>query len=129
MKDPSRKLYASVANSSFSLPTFTTNIAPLVVVYGTRPSALPNASASPSNQFVTVKQLAAEYSHIFTEGAIRNLIWQAEAHARNPLPGKRLNGFCAVIHRPGNGRKILLNRSAFLNWITCKKIGEANHGE
>lgn len=73
-------------------------------------------------EWVTVKQLAHEYGHIITESALRNLIWHAEAYQRNPKPGHRSNGFLDLISRPGNARKVLLNRWGFPKWIAAGRV-------
>lgn len=83
--------------------------------------ARPSADPLPINRFATVKQTAKRYDGVLTESALRNLIWDAEAHARNPKPGHRSNGFLAVIHRPGGGRKILLDQIALAQWLSDGK--------
>lgn len=96
------------------------------VIYGGTWGAPPNTVAQ---QYATVKQTAAEFSHLFTEGALRNLIWRAEAQARGVHPDSRQNGFLAVIHRPGNGRRVLIDRIALAKWLAGSPIQEVNHAQ
>ncbi len=60
--------------------------------------------------YITVKQLTAENA-AFTEGGIRSLIFNA-----------RKNGFGCCIRRIG--RRILISRSAFANWIEEQNKGD-----
>lgn len=128
MSRTSRAAQSRVPRSSFSLPLFTPSPAPYVVHYGTSPQSQSIAPPSPAKRYATVKQLATAYHGIFTEGALRNLIWHAEAHARSPKPGARSNGFLTVIHRPGGGRKVLLDRVAFAHWLSNGKNAEVCNG-
>lgn len=93
---------------------------PKVVVYGRYfgNEVPPAEKPKQRGRFGTVKQFAQAYSDITTESALRHLIWQAEAYARNPNIGLKSNGFLAVIHRPGGGRKILLEWDAYERWLT-----------
>lgn len=131
----SRAAQSRAPHNGFSPPLYTpSTTAPYPVHYGNSPSGQSAALSqtltplTPSSCYATVKQLAAEYKDIFTEGALRNLIWHAEAHARNPKPGARSNGFLNVIHRPGGARKVLLHRVAFAQWLSNGKTGEVGHG-
>lgn len=135
MSRTSRAAQSRAPRSGFSSPLYTpSTAAPYAVHYGTspsRPSAASSRMAAPltsADCYATVKQLAAEYKDVFTEGALRNLIWHAEAHARNPKPGARSTGFLNVIHRPGGARKVLLHRAAFAQWLSNGKVGEVGHG-
>lgn len=125
---PSRKPRASAPVNHHWLPYATLSFVPQVVFYGFPPSGRATTSPDSAERYATVKQLAAEYRGIFTEGALRNLIWRAEAHARSPKPGARSNGILAVIHRPGGGRKVLLDRVAFAHWLNDGKHAEVRNG-
>lgn len=125
---PSRKPRASAVVNHHWLPYSTPSFVPQVVFYGASPSGRLATSPSSAERYATVKQLAAEYNDIFTEGALRNLIWHAEAHARSPKPGARSNGFLTVIHRPGGGRKVLLDRVTFAHWLSNGKNAEVCNG-
>lgn len=125
---PSRKPRASAAVNNHWSHYATQSFVPQVVFYSAPPSGQPAIQPSSVERYATVKQLAVEYRGIFTEGALRNLIWHAEAHARNPKPGARTNGFLAVIHRPGGGRKVLLDRVAFTHWLSNGKNAEVCNG-
>jgi hypothetical protein len=59
--------------------------------------------------YITVKQLTAENA-AFTEGGIRSLIFNAHK-----------NGFGFCIRRIG--RRILISRTAFANWIESQNKG------
>jgi hypothetical protein len=128
MITPSRKHQASATASPYVLPLLTSTAIPRVVCYGPRPIDQASPPASPAARHLTVKQTVAAYPHLFTEASLRNLIWQAEAHARNPKPGARSNGFLAVIRRPGGGRKVLLNNLALVQWLDCGSDGEVRNG-
>ena len=93
---------------------------PKVVVYGRYfcNEGHPAEKPKQRSRFGTVKQVAQAYSDITTEGALRHLIWQAESYARKPKANMKSNGFMAVIHRPGGGRKLLLDWSAYERWLT-----------
>jgi hypothetical protein len=101
-------------------PRFFTGPMPQQITFGGL-LARPSTESLPANRFATVKQTAKRYEGVFTESALRNLIWDAEAYARNPKPGHRSNGFLAVIHRPGGGRKILLDQLALAQWLSDGK--------
>lgn len=94
---------------------------PMRVVYGGFFRSYSNLPINTTQRcrFGTIKQIAAAYSAITTESALRHLIWQAEAYARNPKACLKSNGFLPVIHRPGGGRKILLNWEAFDRWLSA----------
>lgn len=98
---------------------------PKVVVYGRYFGKEEHSAENPKQRgrFGTVKQVAQAYSDITTEGALRHLIWQAESYARNPKANLKSNGFLAVIHRPGGGRKILLEWSAYERWLASGPQG------
>ena len=99
---------------------------PTVVVYGQYfgSKSLPPEEPKQRSRFGTVKQVAQAYSDITTEGALRHLIWQAESYARNPKASLKSNGFLPVIHRPGGGRKILLEWNAYERWLTSGSQGK-----
>jgi hypothetical protein len=74
---------------------------------------LHNESTKPSigvEDFVTIRQLTTT-NPAFTEGGIRALIFRADR-----------NGFKSCIRRIG--RKILISKSAFSQWIENQNEGE-----
>lgn len=133
MSRTSRAAQQHALRSSFSPPPYKSSGTPYAVHYGaSSPSQSSGQSHAvqhtPVDCYATVKQLADEYKNLFSEGALRNLIWHAEAHARNPRPGACSNGFLNVIHRPGGARKVLLHRAAFAQWLKNGKSGEVDRG-
>ena len=67
-------------------------------------------------RWLTVKQTAARYP-CFSENALRNLIFSAEAYARCPKAGLRSNGFIDCIVRPAGQRKIIIDTIKFEAWL------------
>ncbi len=67
-------------------------------------------------RWLTVKQTAARYP-CFSENALRNLIFSAEAYARSPKAGLRSNGFIDCIVRPAGQRKIVIDTIKFEAWL------------
>ena len=67
-------------------------------------------------RWLTVKQTAARYP-CFSENALRNLIFSAEAYARSPKAGLRSNGFLDCIVRPAGQRKIIIDTIKFEAWL------------
>lgn len=84
------------------------------------PKASPEAMES-LGRIVPVKTLAKLYGDFISEGALRALIWSAEAYEKDPKPGLRSNGFLPVIVRPPNQRKVLLDRVEFEKWLTSQQ--------
>ncbi len=67
-------------------------------------------------RWLTVKQTAARYP-CFSENALRNLIFSAEAYAKHPKAGLRSNGFLDCIVRPAGQRKIIIDTMKFEAWL------------
>ena len=67
-------------------------------------------------RWLSVKQTAARYP-CFSENALRNLIFSAEAYARCPKAGLRSNGFLECIVRPAGQRKIIIDTIKFEAWL------------
>lgn len=67
-------------------------------------------------RWLTVKQTAARYP-CFSENALRNLIFSAEAYAKHPKAGLRSNGFIDCIVRPAGQRKIIIDTMKFEAWL------------
>ena len=67
-------------------------------------------------RWLTVKQTAARYP-CFSENALRNLIFSAEAYARCPKAGLRSNGIIDCIVRPAGQRKIIIDTIKFEAWL------------
>jgi hypothetical protein len=86
---------------------------------GPQPDAANDSMMQP--RWLSVSRMAAEYSEVTTEAALRHLIWNAEAHARFPRAGLPSNGFLPVIVRPPFQRKVLLDRVAFEKWLTTNQ--------
>lgn len=83
---------------------------------------LPPASASlppPPRIFLTVRQTAERFP-IFTEAAIRSLIFQAKAEAK--LEGARSIGFSNVIFRVPGQRKVLISEQHLIDWISSGQV-------
>ena len=74
----------------------------------------------PPPRYFAVKKLALVFSDFITEGALRHLIWQAEAYEKVPKSGLKSNGFLSVIVRPPGQRKVLLDRVEFEKWLTSQ---------
>ena len=68
-----------------------------------------------------IERLAKLYGDFISEGALRALIWSAEAYEKDPKPGLRSNGFLPVIVRPPHQRKVLLDRVEFEKWLTSQQ--------
>lgn len=88
--------------------------------------AAPDESPAPSlvGRILPVKAMAQRYSDVVSEGALRHLIWQAEAYEKDPKPGLKSNGFLSVIVRPPGQRKVLLDCAAFEQWLTSQRRGQ-----
>ncbi|MFZ6656552.1 hypothetical protein [Undibacterium sp. TJN19] len=71
---------------------------------------------APNTTFLTVKQTAQRFP-IFTEAAIRDLIFKAEGQAKYPDASKHLNGFLKVIFRVPGQRRVLLCEPALIEWL------------
>ena len=69
----------------------------------------------PRQTFFTVEQFA-KAEPAFTPGALRNLIFKAEARqsSKGEIAGNGLIECGAVVRR---GRKVLINRQRFLAWL------------
>jgi hypothetical protein len=85
------------------------------------PHEIPSSTAAanpivPNMSFLTVKQTAERFP-IFTEAAIRDLIFQAEGYAKYPDSRKRSSGFLKVIIRIPGQRRILICEQALIDWI------------
>lgn len=72
-------------------------------------------------RWMSIRALAAEYPEAITESALRHLVWQAEAQAKNPKAGLKANGFLPVIVRPPGQRKVLLDRAEWEKWLTSRR--------
>lgn len=82
------------------------------------------ASVAPvAGRYLPVKKMAQVYSDVVSEGALRHLIWMAEAYEKDPKEGLKSNGFLAVIVRPPGQRKVLLDRIEFEKWLTSRQSG------
>lgn len=96
-----------------------------------RPVALPAKPAEPEQpaapglvgRILPVKAMAQRYSDVVSEGALRHLIWQAEAYEKDPKSGLKSNGFLSVIVRPPGQRKVLLDCAEFEKWLTSQRRG------
>ncbi len=77
----------------------------------------------PSPVFFTVEQFAEKHS-AFTQAALRNLIFKADPRKSSigTIPGNGLREAGAIVRL---GRKVLLNESAFLRWISGHGAGVA----
>ena len=117
--------------SSFSMPitgygAVSFRSIPTSVPMFSSQKALGDAVASPEaleslGRILPVKTLAKLYGDFISEGALRALIWSAEAYEKDPKPGLRSNGFLPVIVRPPNQRKVLLDRVEFEKWLTSQQ--------
>ena len=70
----------------------------------------------PNTTFLTVKQTAQRFP-IFTEAAIRFMIFKAEGQAKYPDANERSNGFLKVISRIPGQRRVLICESALIEWL------------
>lgn len=102
----------------FRLPSLGRPLGPSDFRPGEPPSSVPELS-----RYMSIKALALHYREIITESALRHLVWQAEAYAKDPKPGLASNGFLSVIVRPPGQRKVLLDRTEFERWLTSGKQG------
>ena len=75
----------------------------------------------PTSRYLPIKKMALAYSDFVSEGALRHLVWQAEAYEKAPKSGLKSNGFLAVIVRPPGQRKVLLDRVEFEKWLTSQQ--------
>lgn len=79
----------------------------------------PRAETAPTppedRRWLTVKETAQRYP--YTEGALRHLIWEAEAYAKCPKSGLKSNGFLRCIVRPGGARRVLIDADQFDRWL------------
>lgn len=69
---------------------------------------------------LTIKEMVARYGGVYTEPALRHLVFQAEAYRRNPKSGLPSNGFLACIIRPPGMRKVLIDADKFEGWLTSR---------
>ena len=76
---------------------------------------------TPTSRYLPIKKMALAYSDFVSEGALRHLVWQAEAYEKAPKSGLKSNGFLAVIVRPPGQRKVLLDRVEFEKWLTSQQ--------
>jgi hypothetical protein len=76
---------------------------------------------APTSRYLPIKKMALAYSDFVSEGALRHLVWQAEAYEKAPKSGLKSNGFLAVIVRPPGQRKVLLDRVEFEKWLTSQQ--------
>ena len=97
-------------------------ITPLQGVVGAQPNQ-PQArvESAPTARYLPIKKMALAYSDFVSEGALRHLVWQAEAYEKAPKSGLKSNGFLAVIVRPPGQRKVLLDRVEFEKWLTSQQ--------
>ena len=81
-------------------------------------SVLPHVPARP---VFTVRQFA-ERNPAFSEAALRNLIFKADARhsTKGEIPGNGLIETGAIIRV---GRKVLIDETAFFAWIDAQKGG------
>lgn len=77
--------------------------------------------AAPTARYLPIKKMAMAYSDFVSEGALRHLVWQAEAYEKAPKSGLKSNGFLAVIVRPPGQRKVLLDCVEFEKWLTSQQ--------
>lgn len=82
------------------------------------------SAAMVAGRYLPVKKMAQIYSDVVSEGALRHLIWMAEAYEKAPKEGLKSNGFLAVIVRPPGQRKVLLDRVEFEKWLTSQRRGQ-----
>jgi hypothetical protein len=84
-----------------------------------RRHSTPKAETAPTpledRRWLTVKQTAQRYP--YSEGALRHLIWEAEAYAKHPKSGLKSNGFLNCIVRPEGARRVLINAEKFEHWL------------
>lgn len=97
-------------------------ITPMQGVHPTpQPQAAVQTEAAPASRYLPIKKMALAYSDFVSEGALRHLVWQAEAYEKAPKSGLKSNGFLAVIVRPPGQRKVLLDRVEFEKWLTSQQ--------
>ena len=97
-------------------------ITPMQGFVGTQLNQPPaRTEAAPVSRYLPIKKMALAYSDFVSEGALRHLVWQAEAYEKAPKSGLRSNGFLAVIVRPPGQRKVLLDRVEFEKWLTSQQ--------
>jgi hypothetical protein len=82
----------------------------------------PKAETAPvpleDRRWLTVKQTAQRYP--YSEGALRHLIWEAEAYAKHPKSGLKSNGFLNCIIRPEGVRRVLIDAEKFELWLQAR---------
>lgn len=66
-------------------------------------------------RWLTIKQTAQRYP--YSEGALRHLIWEAEAYAKYPKSGLKSNGFISCVVRPQGARRVLIDAEQFERWL------------
>ncbi|WP_141715734.1 hypothetical protein [Burkholderia ubonensis] len=66
-------------------------------------------------RWLTIKQTAQRYP--YSEGALRHLIWEAEAYAKYPKSGLKSNGFISCVVRPQGTRRVLIDAEQFERWL------------
>lgn len=67
-------------------------------------------------QWLTIEEAATKFP--FSASAIRHLVFQAEAYAKDPKPGLKSNGFLSVIVRRPGVRRVFLDEKRFMAWMT-----------
>lgn len=80
---------------------------------------------TPDRTFLTVKQAAQRFP-IFTESAIRFLIFQAEACVKNPDVELPDNGFRNVIYRVPGQRRVLIREQNLIEWLNTGRQAAPN---
>jgi hypothetical protein len=79
----------------------------------------PKAETTPmpleDRRWLTVKQTTQRYP--YSEGALRHLIWEAEAYAKHPKSGLKSNGFLNCIVRPEGARRVLIDAEKLELWL------------
>lgn len=122
----SRKAPQPANFSAMALPYASVSLHQRPVALTPKPAAAAQdqgTAASLVGRILPVKKMAQVYSDVVSEGALRHLIWQAEAYAKDPKSGLKSNGFLAVIVRPPGQRKVLLDCAEFEKWLTSQRRG------
>lgn len=123
----SRKAPQPANFSAMALPYASVSLHQRPVALTPEPAAAaaPEKNMAPSlvGRILPVKAMAQRYSDVVSEGALRHLIWQAEAYAKDPKSGLKSNGFLSVIVRPPGQRKVLLDCVEFEKWLTSQRRG------
>lgn len=123
----SRKATQPANFSAMAMPYASVSIHQRPVALTPQPAAAAteqNTAPSLVGRILPVKAMAQRYSDVVSEGALRHLIWQAEAYEKDPKSGLKSNGFLSVIVRPPGQRKVLLDCVAFEQWLTSQRRGQ-----